>query len=367
MTNTDAADGAFHTFHEITGQPEAWRATLTEVAAAAEGVRAYLPASDAVEVLFTGCGSPYFLARTAAALCQAVAGVPAQAHPASDLLLYPQMVLGPARPRLLVAISRSGETTEVVRAIELFAARRGGPAVAITCYADSPVGRAVDLALETPAGRERGLAQTRSFTSMLLTAQALICALAGRPPSAAFRALPDAGAALLRRYDGLARQLGADDSIQRVFFLGGGPRYGLACEAMLKMKEMSLSPSEAYQFLEFRHGPMSMVDDRTLVVGLLGEAALAQEAAVLAEMRALGARVLAITPAPLPDAQADHQVLLPAGPDDAERGALYLPVLHLLAFFRARHKRLDPDALTNVLPVVRLALDPIAQGKSHAP
>jgi glucosamine--fructose-6-phosphate aminotransferase (isomerizing) len=65
---------------------------------------------------------------------------------------------------------------------------------------------------------------------------------------------------------------------------------------MLKMKEMSLSYAEAYHFLEFRHGPMSMVNGSTLIVGLLSQAAYEHELALLREMRGLGARVLAITP-----------------------------------------------------------------------
>ena len=63
------------------------------------------------EVLFTGCGSPFFLTRSAAAMYQAVAGTPAQACPSSDLMLFPEFVLADDRPRLLVAVSRSGTTT----------------------------------------------------------------------------------------------------------------------------------------------------------------------------------------------------------------------------------------------------------------
>ena len=68
----------------------------------------------------------------------------------------------------------------------------------------------------------------------------------------------------------------------------------------MKMKEMSLSYSEAFHFLEFRHSPLSMVSPQTMIEGLVSGAALDSEAAVLAEMRALGAAVLAITAVTLP-------------------------------------------------------------------
>ena len=71
----------------------------------------------------------------------------------------------------------------------------------------------------------------------------------------------------------LAQSIGADLDLDRFYFLGSGPRYGLACELSLKMKEMSLTHSEPFHFMEFRHGPMSMVTESTVIVGLrLGSA-----------------------------------------------------------------------------------------------
>src|SRR5262249_54468126 len=149
-----------------------------------------------------------------------------------------------------------------------------------------------------------------------------------------------------------ARQFGGQMRFQRHFFLGGGPLYGLACEAMLKMKEMSLSDSEAYHFMEFRHGPMSLVNDQTLVIGLGSEAATAYETAVLTEMRQRGAKVLALTPTPLPASSADHQIVLPGKLTDLERGPLYLPVMHLITFYYTVQKGLDPDHPHHLTAVV---------------
>jgi glucosamine--fructose-6-phosphate aminotransferase (isomerizing) len=127
---------------------------------------------------------------------------------------------------------------------------------------------------------------------------------------------------------------------------------------MLKMKEMSLSYAEAFQFLEFRHGPMSMVNGNTLIVGLLSETAFEHELRLLLEMRGLGAKVFAITPIDLSQHQVDHQVVLPAGYTDLERGALYLPLVQLMAFYHAVSKSLNPDQPHNLTAVVSLDLDP---------
>jgi glucosamine--fructose-6-phosphate aminotransferase (isomerizing) len=169
------------------------------------------------------------------------------------------------------------------------------------------------------------------------------------------RQLPDALEDLVARLGDLPQRLGADQDIERIFFLGGGPLYGLANEAVLKTKEMSLSYAEAYHPLELRHGPMSMVDDATLVVGLLSDTARDYEEAVLEEMRALGARTLVLTEdkgqKPLP---ADYLVYFESGLPEAVRGVLYMPVLQLMAYHRAMYKGLNPDTPAHLSTVVIL-------------
>lgn len=356
-------DGAttYHTFQEILSQPQAWRGALDEIQAQADAIRDLWQSSTRQEVILTGCGSPYYAARTAALLLQQVGGVPASAHPASELVLFPDMTIGTDHASLLVALSRSGETTETLEAIETFRARTDNPVIGITCYPDSRLARSASHTVLVRDSQEQSLAQTRSLTSMLIAAQGMIFSMAGQPLSDAFLQLPEHCSELLEHHQELGQQLGVDARFERFFFLGSGPFYGLACEAMLKMKEMSLSYSEAFHFLEFRHGPMSMVNERTLIVGLLSETALPHELAVLADMRAMGAHVLAITPVALPARQVDFQVVLSAGLSDVERGALYLPVLQLLAFHRAVRNGLDPDQPTNLTAVVNLDFAAIAK------
>jgi len=192
---------------------------------------------------------------------------------------------------------------------------------------------------------------------MLLLTQALTTVLARDDRMLErLQRLPDALENLVARLGDLPQRLGADQNIERFFFLGSGPLYGLANEAMLKTKEMSLSYAEAYHPLEFRHGPMSMVNEHTLVAGFLSDVGLAEELRVLEEMQRLGARILAL----VEDAsiftawQADHVVELRSGLDEWERGPLYLPVIQRLAYHRAVAKGLDPDWPTNLRAVVEL-------------
>ena len=126
---------------------------------------------------------------------------------------------------------------------------------------------------------------------------------------------------------------------------------------MLKTKGMSLSYAEAYHPLEFRYGPMSMVDEHTLVVGFLSDSGVAAEFRVLEDMQGLGGRILGL----IEDAsafsgwRADHVIELRSGLDEWERGPLYLPLLQRLAYNRAIAKGLNPDRPNNLEAVVELS------------
>jgi glutamine---fructose-6-phosphate transaminase (isomerizing) len=344
------------TYREILNQPQAWAATLRIVAESSAAMAHFGQLGRNGRTMLTGCGSPHYLAQSVASALQSQASVQAQAQPASNLWLFPQAYLAPDNA-VLVCISRSGETTEVQQAVGAFRAATNGQVLLITCYEDTSLARLADAAIVLDAAQEQSLAQTQSFTSMLIAAQAFVQHVSGYGLEH-LQALPDDCRTLLDAHHDLARQLGENTHYERFFFLGSGPLYGIACEAMLKLKEMALTYSEAYHFLEFRHGPMAMVDDKTLVVGLVSSTATAHEQAVLREMRGLGADVLALTPSTLPADAYTHEILLPGDhPDDNNRLALYLPILQLMAQYRAVARGLNPDSPENLNAFVSLDLN----------
>ncbi len=153
----------------------------------------------------------------------------------------------------------------------------------------------------------------------------------------------------MEKYESFAKEIGEDLNFDTFYFLGSGIRYGLACEMNLKMKEMTLTHSEAFHFLEFRHGPMSMINEKTVVIGMLSEKNFSYEQAVLDEMQALGGRVVAL-------AEAKADVSFDSRIPEHIRGVLYLPVLQLMAFYRSLAKGFNPDRPKNLTAVVQLDL-----------
>ncbi len=355
-----------YTEQEILSQPEAWSATLELIAAQAGEVTDFVRQGRYEAVVFTGCGSTYYLALAAAALLQQEAGVPARGLPASEVWLHPRAACPDGqrpdgqrpdgrrsderrpggRRTLLVAVSRSGETTETVRASKAF--QSFGDVLTLSCYPGKPLTALGELNLVFPAGQEESVAQTRAFTTLYLATAALAALWAGCDDLMAELAqLPAAGRQIIEEYRPLARRLGQDLDLDRFYFLGSGPRYGLACELSLKMKEMTLSHSEPFHFLEFRHGPMSMANPATLLVGLVSSSDKEHESAVLEQMRARGVQILDM-------GEESHRVSFRSSLSQVARDVLYLPVGQLLALERARARGLNPDRPENLSAVVKL-------------
>ena len=334
----------YATYREIKSQPEAWAQALDVISAS------LLPkAGDYDQVIFTGCGSTYYLSLAAAALYQEVTGCAARAVPASELLLNPKTVVRENISHLLIAISRSGKTTETVKAVEKFKKEKRGEMVVISNY-DEALSQLADVNIVIDKGQEESVAQTRSFASMFVAVSAFCARMAGRGDLVeVMRRLPEVGNWLIGNYESFAKELGENLNHDRFYFLGSGIRYGLACEVNLKMKEMTLTHSEPFHFLEFRHGPMSMVNENAVVVGLLSDANRVHEAKVLSEMEELGATVLGLGES---DAGVEFQSEIP----ESVRGVLYLPVLQLTAFHRSLAKGLNPDRPNNLTAVVKLTL-----------
>ncbi|MFG2147014.1 SIS domain-containing protein [Streptomyces sp. NPDC048696] len=233
-----------HVEIELSSQPECWQ----RAAEAAVHHKDALPAPGE-RVAIVGCGTSLFMAQAAAALRESAGQGETDAFAASE---YP---MGRTYDRV-VALTRSGTTTEV---LELLGRVRGGArTTAVTADPQTPVMHAADDVVVLEFADEESVVQTRFAT----TALTLLRAHLGLHPE---QAVADARTALAEPLpEGL---VGRD----QFTFLGRGWTVGLAQEAALKMREASLSWTEAYPAMEYRHGPIS-ISTHTTATWMFGEA-----------------------------------------------------------------------------------------------
>lgn len=342
-------------FREISSQAESWQSAIESAFASREAVLSLVGKNAGHRIIFIGCGSTHYLAQYAAPFFQSITGIACRGVPSSELSFRTDTVVAPGEVPLVVALSRSGDTSETIMAVETMR-RRGCDALAVSCYDDTGLSEVSSLTLSIPGGREESYAQTRSFAGMLVAVQVVAALVADDVALLdGIRQLPDLGPDVVERAKPVALNVGANEAYKRISYLGSGALYGLAGEATVKMKEMSLSIAEAFHFMEFRHGPIALVDDEHLIVGLLSDSMRDYEVAVLRDLRERGAHVLAIsnTDDEL-SAEFDSVFVLGTSLSEAARAVLYMPILQLLAYYRSRGRGLNPDRPRHVIMAIRL-------------
>jgi fructoselysine-6-P-deglycase FrlB-like protein len=262
---------------EIASQPGCWSQAI-EVAGSSG---AALP-GPGERVAAIGCGSSLNVARCYAALREAAGQGETDAFPASE---------GPASRAYdrLVYISRTGTTTEVLDALRH--APGGTPTTAVTAAPEAALAQEAGHVVLLGFADERSVVSSRFITSSIVLLRAHLAASPGAGPEAGaeVRALPAAAA---REVD---RPLPPELTERAEFtFLGCGWAAEVAAEAALKLPEASRTWAESYPAMEYRHGPISVSDENT-VVWALGEV----PADLLADARHTGATVIASDADPL--------------------------------------------------------------------
>ncbi len=226
---------ASHLAAEIATQPDDWAAVMGRVTDAAE----LLP-RPGEDVAVVGCGTSFYMAQAYAALREAAGQGRTEAHAASE---FP---LGRTYDRV-VAISRSGTTTEVIELLEVLR-ERGQRSTAIVATGGTAIPELATECLLLPEVDEQSVVQTRFATTTL----ALLRATLGEDLTTAV-----AQAREVLAEDERSALEGVIDA-EQITFVGRGWTVGLANEAALKLRESAQFWTESYPAMEYRHGPISI-------------------------------------------------------------------------------------------------------------
>jgi glucosamine--fructose-6-phosphate aminotransferase (isomerizing) len=342
------------TYPEISGQPEALAAAWSQAGKQKDWIDAYIGSDRFDDVVFIGSGSSYYQAQVMAKTFRSWTGRTAQALPSSELMLFRSQHTGSGQ-KLVVGVSRSGESTEVLLALESVKDLPDWTRCGITCYETSAMAVMVPC-LVSPLGKEKSTVMTKSFSSMTYMMQAAIALAANdKVRLGELEAVLAQDEAIVNKADELAQSIvKKHGAFKKYVYLAMGSLFGLAEEACLKIKEMSYVWVESFGTMEFRHGPKSIVEPGTLVCVLVSEQARSYELKVAQEMQAYGATVLLLT-AQAGDDTAFADYVFELGfkeASDEARAVLYLPLLQYFGYYTALDLDRDPDHPRNLTQVV---------------
>ena len=347
------------TLSEIYHQADSCRRTVERARERGRIFEQFLPLENYTDILITGCGSSHHLAMCASFGWSEMLRRPVVAVASSELAHFPEHYLMRGSKPLLVAISRSGETTEVRLAVERLKREYGARSLAITSDGGS-LGNACDAEIVFDECIERSMVMTQAFTCILVGLYLLVDSATGDRRVGEISLLPRLINDAVRWTESDIRSLAENQNISRFFFLGSGPMKGLADECALKLTEMALDTALSYRTLEFRHGPKATLNSTDKVIIFPVEAERPHLNTLVGEITATGAKVLVVDTRPLKfDDSRVAVLLIPQSAmrnpqSETFRPALYAHIGQLLAYWRAAARGLNPDAPRHLARTVLL-------------
>ena len=248
------------------------------------------------------CGTAYHAGMTAKYVIESMARISVEVDMASEFRYRNPIIEEGA---LVIVISQSGETADTLQALRDSKAR-GAKVLGIVNVVGSSIAREADSVMYTWAGPEIAVASTKAYSAQLIALYLLAMKFARVKGTISEEEYQQLVFDLRRLSEQIELLLGNKTRIQRfanryvaaksVFFIGRGLDYTLSMEGSLKLKEITYMHSEAYAAGELKHGTISLIEDGTLVIGILTQNALYEKTiSNMVECKSRGAYLMGLT------------------------------------------------------------------------
>lgn len=307
-------------------------------------------------IYVVACGSAYHVGVVGKYVFEDLAGIPVEVDLASEFRYRnPRMI----KNSIVIIISQSGETADSLAALRL-AKDQGIPVLGIVNVVGSSIARESDYVFYTYAGPEISVATTKAYSAQLIAIYllAIQCAMVSEVISGERAAellqelatIPDKIQKVLEDKERIQWFASKYASEKDIFFIGRGIDYAISLEGSLKMKEISYIHSEAYAAGELKHGTISLIEDGTLVIGVLTQRELYEKTiSNMVEVKSRGAYLMGLTSYgnySIEDT-ADFSVYVPATEQYFMTSLAIIP-LQLMGYYVSVAKGLDVDKPRNL-------------------
>lgn len=311
---------------------------------------------DIGQIVIVACGSSYHVGMAAQYVIEDLARIPVRVELASEFR-YRNPILND--DDMVIFISQSGETADTLEALR-DVKRRGIKTLAIVNVVGSSIAREADNVFYTLAGPEIAVATTKAYSTQLVVCYLIAVQFAMvrgelgeeeyRSLIAELMSLPEKMQKLLDDKERIQWFASKFSNAKDIFFIGRGIDYAVCMEGSLKLKEISYIHSEAYAAGELKHGTISLIEDGTLVVGVLTQNDLFEKIiSNMVEVKSRGAYLMGLTTYGHYNIEdtVDFTVYTPQTDEHFTPSLAIIP-LQLMAYYVSLAKGLDADKPRNL-------------------
>jgi len=330
------------TYFEITRQYTMLDKTIACVESQKDVLKRFYFDKKPKSIIFIGSGSSYYLSQSAEIIARTQFGFHSSSIPAGDAMVNFKSNRKAFEGSMVVAISRSGNTTEILKTVTAMKKELGVSSVGITCVENSELSKISDLCLKMPWTFDESVCQTGTVTNLYAAVALLLAGFAGN--STVFddmKKMTAVGDKFISENEPAFKDI-SNKKWNKVVVLADGEISGLACEGALAFKEICCTISNYYHVLDVRHGPMVLIDKDTLVIADLKPDNKEYQLGLIEDLAKKGATIVICTDDSYDTIKnADlHVKHLNVG--NIAEGLPFINVAQLIAYHKAILMELDP-------------------------
>jgi len=350
-----------HMIREVFEEPKAIKDTIAGCAKDLPAVIKEVEDREFRIAYLSGSGSSYYACLAGQYAVSALTSLTATSVPASE---FPFWASPAVRDFLMVAVSQSGESVDILSAVET-ALETGGKVLAVTNTPGSTLAKKADFVLLTRAEKELAVTATKTYVSQLAAIYMLSIGLSGMQNVKGETELDEFRKSLKEAPRLLEENLKSTDKVVReiaeryrhnkfFFILGSGPNYATALEGALKLKESCNVFAEGYASREFLHGPMRLADENTPMIFIVPPREDVDESVnLIKRFKRLGAPIITISEDVEKIVGLGDSITIPEGSPPLFAPIIYVGPLHLFAYYSSIARGLNPDKPEKIVKVVK--------------
>ena len=333
---------------EIFSTPEALEKSFTQAMSQRAEIERFFTKNAQRRFVFLGCGSSYMLAKSCARMFAVRPATTAVAIAGGDYLIDPEYYANIISGSIVVVLSRSGMTSEIIRTVQHILENSDAKFISITMREENDLDKLSTVSIKLPWAYDDSVCQTRTVTNLYAVSLLLnaICYHDEVLIQAVSTAVKNSSP-FLTEHRAALESIGKKP-FRNVIVLADGPLSGLAEEGSLAFTEIALVPGHSFNLLDYRHGPIVINNKDTLTIVALKPVAGEYQPQMVADLKMHGGTLVTMSEDSENTYQTDLHIGVGTVGDFAAMGIYFIMVCQIIALSKALADGGNPDAPTGL-------------------
>lgn len=343
------------TEREIMSQHEALIKTYDYIMDKKQEVEHFFMKNGERKFTIFGCGSSYMLAKCGERFLAACQNTSVSAIAGGDYLLHSDYYEEMVKNSIIIVLSRSGQTSEIVRSVKLIKEKFGNPVISLTMKEDNDIMPYSDLDITMDWCYDKSVCQTRTVTNLYTALLMLTGFYSGDEKLLdEIRKIIDANEDYKNEYRPVLKGI-AEKEWDNALVLADGPVTGIGEEGALAFTEISMLSGKCFNMLDYRHGPMVLNNEKTLNIILVSAADQKLQGDMVRDVKSHGGVLVTVSTEKDNLYEADAHVYMGDITDYRVYGIPFIYVMQMLSYEKAIMLGRNPDAPAGLDAFITLA------------